>query len=136
MITIYVDGSCIGNHLHDRSKRKSYICLIAYKDDKKIMEILKPIGVKTNQSAEWEALIGAFKYCQDEVPGEKIKILSDCKNVVKIANGQSTPRAKHMIMYKETYEKVSAGLNVIVEWIPRNKNEAGRYIEDNIGDLR
>ena len=133
---IYADGSCIGNHLHDKTKRISHIAYIVYKDGLMLRTELKKTKVNTNQSAEWVAILEALKYCQKYVPGEQIEIFSDCKNVVNIANGKSQPRAAHMKRYLEDFKKYSAGLNVKISWVPRKENEAGKHIENNLDKMR
>ena len=136
MVNIYADGSCIGNHLHDKVQRKSYISMVVTIRGTVILEKIKLVKATTNQSAEWIAAIEAMKYAQDNHPGDKITLYSDCKNVVNIINGESHARAKHIKAHHEEFEKCSAGLNVEINWVPRNSNLAGKYIESNMRKMR
>jgi len=131
-----VDGSCIGNHLHDKTKRKSFVAYLVYDEKEKVEEVLKRVKATTNQQAEWLAVIEALKYCQANVPGEQIEIFSDCKNVVNIANGKSQARQSKMIQLYEKFKKCVAGLNVKLTWVPRGENEAGKHIESKLSEMR
>ena len=136
VIAIHVDGSCIGNHLHDRSKRKSFTAQVMLKNGVWSREILEISATKTNQQAEWEAVVNALKYAQQYLAGEKIQIFSDCKTVVNIINGDSQAKDQKLkLLYKEC-ENLKSGLNVTVTWIPRAENLAGRHIERNLERIR
>lgn len=75
-MTVYIDGASRGNPGH------SSVGIVIYNGDNLVKEISEYIGEKTNNYAEYTALIKALEYCIDE-NYKKIEIKSDSELVVK-----------------------------------------------------
>ena len=136
-VTIYADGCCIGNHLHNKQERQAYSAFIVQQNGvEKHTQLNRFEDIRTNQQAEWAAIVLAVKYCQKECPGDKITIFTDCQTVVKMINGEYKARAKGMVYWSEQYDKYAGGLDLKIKWLPREKNLAGQYLEKHLSLIR
>ena len=135
-VEIYADGCCIGNHLHDRQQRSSFLAFIVRREGKELHTQLDKIPAPTNQQAEWAALVEAVKYVQKHHPGEKVELFTDCQTVVRMIEGEYRARQESMRKWHDTYKKYSAGLDLHIQWIPREENIAGQYLEKHLSSIK
>jgi len=138
LITIHTDGCCIGNHLHNKMERKSFAAFVVLNEKGKEMKmsVSNISEARSNQQAEWAALIEALKYCQSNIPGENITVYMDCETVVKMISGDYKARKGQMKIWKSRYDKYSSGLDIKIVWIPRAENLAGIHLENHLNTLR
>jgi len=125
MIDIYVDGASKDNNVKGAIRRAS-ICVIVPQYNFKLVE---PIGNKTNNEAEWDALVKALEIASRE-HWKNIRILSDSQLVVEQFNDRW--RCKHenletSYLCAKTLACLFDKLEVV--WIRRNKNLAGIELE-------
>lgn len=125
MIEIHIDGASKNNNIRDVIRRAS-ICVVVPDEG---IKILDDIGDKTNNQAEWEALIEALKLAQ-QYGWTSIKIYSDSKLVVEQFNNNWKIKDEHLLsLYVGA--KTLAGLldTVDLQWISRSENLAGIELE-------
>ncbi len=146
MPVYYIDGGSLGNE--QKTKARSARIAIAYSessdfiDPSKIRVYSELIGDKTNNEAEYEALLGALSLIakstndrQDELsgPGKISLIRSDSKLIVNQTNGEWRVNEPKLISLNQRAKHLIKELgNVRLEWIPRNQNYAGLWIEGRV----
>lgn len=81
MLEVFCDGGSRGN------PGKAAYGFVVKKDNQVIKEGKGYIGVATNNTAEYRALIEALKWLSTNDPGEKLKISLDSRLVVFQLNG-------------------------------------------------
>jgi ribonuclease HI len=81
-----------------------------------------PLGISTNNVAEYVAILEAAKYVKTLNP-KQVDFLLDSELIVKQLSGQYRVKAEHLIpLYRELLEILS-GLNSTCKHIPREKNK-------------
>ncbi len=122
---LYIDGASRGN------PGKAAAGFIICKNGKEIARGGKYLGIKTNNEAEYYALLLGLQKCK-ELNIKKIKIFSDSKLIVNQVKGSFKVKDEKL---KNIYKKV---LNILknfdyeIEHIPREKNK----IADNIANYK
>ncbi len=127
-IVAFVDGAS--------SKGKAGIGVVIRegKEGRKISEIKENVGRKTNNEAEYLALIKALQKIRDICKEKKIRsctIFMDSQLVVNQINGNYKVKAKNLLplfkkakeLEKEIAEK---GCEISIKWINREKNISDR----------
>lgn len=120
MIKLYVDGGTRygGICLHDPQKNKT-ICK-------------KRNGVQyselTNNELEYLAVIYALEYSKNHYEGKELTIYSDSQLIVNHISGKYKCNPDNL---KRLLERTKNKMRdeVIVKWIPREKNLAGHHLE-------
>ena len=116
-IVWYVDGSGTGN--------------IACVNGAKTKVLEKFTKAKTNNEAEWEAVLCALNYVG---PGCHVEIRTDSLDVVKWLDGSFKTRDVRMKDYKERVQfmikQKRLGVNVV--HVPREENLAGLFMEGKL----
>ena len=132
---IYIDGSCCPNP--GKGKAVAIIEKTEFHSKEKLMKKLPDV---TNNVAEYNALILALEYIQSRVLGiatgikpKQITICTDSKLIQghmnenwKInKNVELVTRAKKLL-----HELRETGIEITINWVPREKNVAGVMIEN------
>lgn len=131
----YIDGGSQGNERRDRPR--SARIAIAYSesfdriDPGKITIYWGPVGDKTNNEAEYLALLKTLDLVSEKPAGQVEHVIrSDSKLVVNQVKGEwqvKEPRLKELNdRAKDTMQKLGS---VRLEWVPRRENYAGLWIE-------
>jgi len=120
-IEIFIDGAARGN------PGESGIGVLIIETDDKIREIKKYLGIKTNNQAEYKALITALESAQD-LKDKKIKIFTDSLLVANQINGLWKVKHPDIIpLNKKAKELFKTYLSVSIQHVPREQNsEADR----------
>jgi probable phosphoglycerate mutase len=120
-IEIFIDGAARGN------PGESGIGVLIKETDDKIREIKKYLGTKTNNQAEYTALITALESAQD-LKNKKIKIFTDSLLVANQINGLWKVKHPEIIpLNKKAKELFKTYLSVSIQHVPREQNsEADR----------
>jgi ribonuclease HI len=120
-IEIFIDGAARGN------PGESGIGVLIKETDDKIREIKKYLGTKTNNQAEYTALITALESAQD-LKDKKIKIFTDSLLVANQINGSWKVKHPDIIpLNKKAKELFETYLSVSIQHVPREQNsEADR----------
>jgi len=98
MIKIYTDGGSRGN------PGKSAYAFLITEDEKIVYKTAKFIGIKTNNEAEYNAIISALEWSENNHKSKEIKLFSDSELVIKQLNGEYKIKKSHL---KDLNEKIN-----------------------------
>jgi ribonuclease HI len=146
----YVDGQSQGNE-QNSLPRKARIA-IAYAESADVLDPSKfnvywqPLGDRTNNEAEYYALLRALAMIEERwaekttgrIPSSvgQILIRSDSQLVVNQVNGDWRVEDSKLIELSETArDSVEKLGDVRLEWIPREENFAGLWLEGKLKPL-
>ena len=119
---VYVDGAVKRHQL--KGERSGYIAVVANSE-----KIVERVGAVTNNQAEYLALIRAMQMAIDRSEDDLV-ILSDSLLLVRQLEGKYRVKSENI---KSLHAKVQAlrskFLSFAVNWIPREKNLAGKLLE-------
>ena len=135
IVTIFIDGSCKGNP----GPGKALALFRAEKEWKKE----KILNSTTNNIAEYEALLLALEELKMEVSyltlTESNKVLditiyTDSKLIEGHINKNWKVNTNLELVNKAKYlvKEINKNHNIKIEWVPRDKNEAGILLESEI----
>ena len=150
MPTFYIDGQSQGNE--QNSLPRNAKIAIAYTessgqiDPGKFRIYWQPIGDRTNNEAEYYALLKALTLAEerstDKTTGKvrdgvgEILIRSDSQLVVNQVNGTwRVEDSKLLELSEKARESVKNLRNVRLEWVPREENYAGLWLEGKLKPL-
>ena len=108
---IYTDGS---------GKTGKYIYVIPAK---KIVKIFRNHGL-TNNEAEYSGIIAALSQIKDK----NIAIFSDSQLIVNQLNKSYKIKEPRLKVLAQQVWKLCEGRNVAFNWVPREKNKAGKIL--------
>ena len=140
MPVFYVDGQSMGNEQKGQPRRARIA--IAYKEepDSDFKLHWQDVGDKTNNEAEYHALLKALSIIESKwlVPNKgrlsqttgPLRIYSDSKLMVNQVNGEYEVKdAKLLELWKEVSNLRQRIGSISIEWIPREENYAGQWLE-------
>jgi len=134
LLKVYIDGGSRGN------PGDAAIGVVVYNDKgEEIYRFGEKIGAKTNNVAEYSALIRALEHLVKMIsnPDEKILIYSDSELLVKQINGIYKVKNKKL---KTLYDKAKGLLknfkNIEIKHIVREKNTVSDWIVNRVLDNR
>ncbi|MFN8009185.1 MAG: reverse transcriptase-like protein [Terriglobia bacterium] len=118
----YIDGGSRGN-----PGVAGYGVFLLDENRNPLAEISEPIGIQTNNHAEYLALIGALRYTHSQ-QGEALQVYADSELLVRQINGQYKVRNPKL---KELYDQAQVLIRGLkrftLQHIPREENrEADR----------
>lgn len=113
----YIDGGTTDN---GTPRQFSRICV--FKNDDLFFE--GAIGNKTNNDAEYHALIKALEDIKDNAI-----IYSDSKLIVLSFLGEWGLKEPRLVILRDQARELMSD-HIAIEWIPREKNLAGYYLEE------
>ena len=145
----YIDGQSIGNEQKGQP-RKARIAVVyqpSPPDPSKARVLSENLGDKTNNEAEYLALIrllsllstNRFGRTGGKMPGtnEHVRILSDSKLVVNQVNGEWKVDDERLTKLWEEAQSLAIKVGqIILEWVPREKNYAGLWLEGKFAARR
>jgi ribonuclease HI len=143
----YVDGQSQGNE--QNSLPRNARIAIAYSessgqvDPSKFRIYWQPIGDRTNNEAEYYALLKALTLTEerwaDKTTGKvldgvgEILIRSDSQLVVNQVNGEWRVEDSKLIELSENAkDSINTLGNIRLEWVPREENYAGLWLEGKL----
>jgi len=94
--------------------------------EKNVVKIFEKKGI-TNNEAEYLAVIEALKHVEQ---GSIVKILTDSKLVASQLKMEWHIKEERLkLLFKEVFDIIQKKrLNFEIEWIPRNRNKAGKVL--------
>ena len=120
-ISIYTDGGSRGN------PGVSGVGVVVYSDDKIIFQLSQYLGIKTNNEAEYTALLLALKWLLDQkdiLKIEKANFFLDSQLIVRQMQGLykvKAPNLKHF--FQEAQKLVQLiSIPIVFKDIPREQN--------------
>ncbi len=140
MAVFYVDGQSVGNEQRTQP-RAARIAFIAQSTDngppnsQNSKVFFKDIGDKTNNEAEYQALLAALSYIARNLAGKgsdvkNMKIFSDSKVLVNQVNGEWKVEQARLVQLREKAAKIMEDLSLRrLVWVPREQNYAGLWFE-------
>ena len=130
-LIIFTDGVARGN-----PGEGGFGAVIKGPDGVILEEIGGYIGATTNNFAEYSALISALKASVKYHP-EKIEVYSDSQLLVRQLNGQYSVKSESLLpLYKEAKRLISSLGNVIISYIPREKNKEADALANRAVDQK
>jgi ribonuclease HI len=148
--TFYIDGQSQGNE--QNSLPRNAKIAIAYSessgqvDPSKFRIYWQPIGDRTNNEAEYYALLKALALAKerwaDKTTGKvldgvgEILIRSDSQLVVNQVNGEWRVEDSKLIeLCEEARDSIKKLGSIKLEWVPREENYAGLWLEGKLKPL-
>lgn len=140
LTTIYVDGQSLGNQQRTqlRSARIAFVIQLTDSGPPTIEDsrvYFKDIGDKTNNEAEYYALLAALSYISRSLAGRAVdlrntRICSDSKLLVNQVNGDWKVETAKLKQLREKAASTVAHLRLRrLVWVPREQNYAGLWFE-------
>jgi len=129
VLNVFTDGASRGN------PGKAGIGVAIYRDKKLILEIHEYVGMRTNNEAEYLALIKALQKIK-ELNETSVNIFSDSEFLVKQMKKEYKVKAEKIIPLNQMAVNLLTGLEVKFHWVPREDNLkadelANKGIDDN-----
>jgi ribonuclease HI len=144
----YVDGQSQGNEQNTLPRRARIAIAYAESptDTGKVRIYWEQIGDRTNNEAEYRALLRALALIADmwtdkttgKVPGGGAEVLirSDSQLVVNQVRGEWQVKDPELVeLWTEAQEWIRKLGSVRLEWVPREENYAGLWLEGKIKPL-
>lgn len=117
ILNIFTDGASRGN------PGLAGAGVAIYQDKILFDTISAYLGKKTNNEAEYEAVIRAFQYIKDKnLNVEKINLYADSQLVIKQLKGEYKVKAPTIIPLYKQLQGLMYGLNIKFHWIRREEN--------------
>lgn len=113
----YVDGASRGN-----PGPASYAAIVHSPDGKELFRVGKPLGIATNNAAEYHGLIAALDYAAHHAI-RHLRVRSDSELLVKQMNGLYRVRSSDLRPLRERAAKIANQFEFFaLEHIPREEN--------------
>ncbi len=116
MLVIFTDGSSLGN------PGPMGIGIVVYRDGIIVEELSEYVGDGTNNIAEYTAVVRALETAHS-IGESEVHIKTDSQLIVRQLNGEYKVKDPGLRPLKERVERLSRGLNVHFEHIPRERND-------------
>lgn len=130
-IVVFSDGVARGN-----PGEGGFGVIIKSPDGKTLEEIGGYLGETTNNFAEYSALIVGLKASQ-KYHAEKIEVYSDSQLLVRQLNGMYSVKSETLLpLYNEAKRLTSLLGNVIISYIPREKNKEADALANRAVDRK
>ena len=117
MIYLYADGASRGN-----PGPASYGCVLFDAQMRVLAEMGENLGIRTNNYAEYQGVIAGLRYIQEQRLGLDVTIRMDSKLVIEQLAGRWKIKHPEMRELASEASKLLSGLNIKLEWIPRELN--------------
>ncbi len=145
MPVFYVDGQSLGNQQKGQPRQAKIAVVYREKPGADFRIRCQGIGDKTNNEAEYHALLKALSIIRSKwaeagegvLPRgvEPIKIYSDSELIVNQVKGEYKVKKPNLRDLQEKARDMMEKLgSVTVGWVPREKNLAGQYLENKWQD--
>lgn len=133
MLVLYADGASRGN------PGEASLGAVVVEDGVEIGRVSQRLGVRTNNYAEYSAVIAGLEYVLMHNLGPDVHVRMDSKLVVEQLSGRWQIKHPELRELARTAHSLIAQLNVSFEWIPREQNaladEAANQALDAIGQV-
>ena len=119
MIIFICDGSSKGNPGESRIGVVMWKRLFTNQKTTPDKTLSEPIGIATNNDAEWRAILRALELAQ-EYKNQPIFIYSDSMVATMQASGKWRVKDNRMREYKHRFDELSRGfMDITISWLPR-----------------
>lgn len=129
MITLYADGASRGN-----PGPASYGAAV-FSGETILAELYGELGPRTNNYAEYSAVIAGLRYIVENDLGPDVLVRMDSKLVVEQLSGRWKIKHPELMVLAAEAQQLVRSLSVRFEWIPREQNSvadalANRALDD------
>ena len=142
MPVYYIDGQSQGNE-QNSLPRKAKIAIAYVESDTvdhgKFRVYWQPIGDRTNNEAEYYALLKALELIVEKATGKSpgniggALVRSDSKLVVNQVNGEWRVEDERLMeLSSQAREMIEKLGSIRLEWVPREENYAGLWLEGKL----
>ncbi len=145
MPTFYVDGQSIGNERIGQPRKARIAIAFRWEgtapEAPHVRVVSQEIGDKTNNEAEYNALINLLTMLKNHLAGKdgslrsmgQVKICSDSELLVKQLNGEYKVKEERLRKLRDDAKLMLDEFeSARMEWIPREENLAGLWLEGKI----
>lgn len=116
MITLYADGASRGN-----PGPASYGAAV-FRGEVQVAGLYDTLGIRTNNYAEYSAVIAGLRYIVDNELGSDVLVRMDSKLVVEQLSGRWKIKHPELMVLAAEAQQLIRSLSVRFEWIPREQN--------------
>ena len=116
MLTLYADGASRGN-----PGPASYGAAL-FQGETQLAGLFDTLGIRTNNFAEYSAVIAGLQYIVDNGLGPEVLVRMDSKLVVEQLSGRWKIKHPDLVELAVTAQHLIRRLSVRFEWIPREQN--------------
>ena len=144
--TFYIDGQSVGNEQVALPRRARIAIAIRSElagQGPTTLIVSEDIGDHTNNEAEYHALLRLLSLLSTKIVGETappasgVRICSDSEVLVKQLSGEYKVREERLRKLRESARETMDNIGwVRLEWVPREENIAGLWLEGKIGGRR
>ena len=146
MPTFYIDGQSIGNEKRGQTRRARIVIAFRWEgtapEAPHVRVVSEDMGDKTNNEAEYHALIRLLSILESHLAvGERdisrsmgnVRICSDSELLVKQVSGEYKVKEDRLRRLRDEAKRLLDGVrSVRLEWVPREENLAGLWLEGKI----
>jgi len=127
---IFSDGACRGNPGPSGAG-----ALILDESGKTVHEVVVPLGITTNNVAEYQGLIHALKYCQAKSLSP-IEVYADSQLMIRQLQGQYKVKQPHLqVLYREAQSLLRDIGCLGLHHVPREENREADRLANQAVDL-
>lgn len=116
MLVLFADGASRGN------PGPASLGAVLVRDGEEIARIFKPLGVRTNNFAEYSAVIAGLEYVIEHGLERDLHIKMDSKLVVEQLSGRWKIKHPDLMELARVAQGLLRQLDATLEWIPRELN--------------
>lgn len=116
MLVLFADGASRGN------PGPASLGAVLVSNGEEIARISKPLGTRTNNYAEYSAVIAGLEYVIEKGLGPDLLVRMDSKLVVEQLSGRWQIKHPELRELAKAAQTLLRQLNATLEWIPREQN--------------
>lgn len=116
MLVLYADGASRGN------PGEASLGAVLIEDGLEVARVSQRLGIRTNNYAEYSAVIAGLEYVLMHNLGPAVHVRMDSKLVVEQLTGRWQIKHPELRELARTAQSLMAKLEVSFEWIPREQN--------------
>ena len=116
-LTLFADGASRGN-----PGPASYGAVVVSESGQILAELGEQLGVRTNNYAEYQAVIAGLRHIQDNFPGAEVAVRMDSKLVIEQLSGRWQIKHPELRELASEAFRVIRALKVDLKWVPREEN--------------
>jgi ribonuclease HI len=116
-LSVHIDGSSLGNPGPGGAG-----VLITDERGRVLCEMSVPLGIVTNNQAEYRALLEALRWLAEQGASGEVEILTDSKLLYEQVSGRYRLRNPELARLMESARALMSGLNVSFTLVERGEN--------------
>lgn len=133
MLVLFADGASRGN------PGPASLGAVLVRDGEEIARICQPLGIRTNNYAEYSAVIAGLEYVIEHGLEKKLLIRMDSKLVVEQLSGRWKIKHPDLMELARVAQGLLRQVDATLEWIPRELNfladEAANQALDGVPEI-